>query len=47
MPETKSVYKNIKSVKVINMKENQGHTRSNATGIRYLSKKENYDYLFK
>ena len=45
MPETKSVYKNIKSVKVINMKENQGHTRSNATGIRYLSKKENYDYL--
>ena len=45
MPETKSAYKNIKSVKVINMKENQGHTRSNATGIRYLSKKENYDYL--
>ena len=45
MPETKKVYKNIKSVKVINMKKNQGHTRSNATGIRYLSKKENYDYL--
>jgi len=45
MPETKSAYKNIKSVKVINMKKNQGHTRSNATGIRYLSKKENYDYL--
>ena len=45
MPETKSVYKNIKSVKVINMKKNQGHTRSYATGIRYLSKKENYDYL--
>ncbi len=44
MPETKSVYKNIKSVKVINMKKNQGHTRSYATGIRYLSKKENYDY---
>ena len=45
MPETKKVYKNIKSVKVINMKKNQGHTRSNATGIRYLSKKENFDYL--
>ena len=44
MPETKSFYKNIKSVKVINMKKNQGHTRSYATGIRYLSKKENYDY---
>ena len=26
------------------MKKNQGHTRSYATGIRYLSKKENYDY---
>ena len=45
MPETKSAYKNIKSVKVINMNKNQGHTRSYATGIRYLSKKENYDYL--
>jgi len=45
MPETKKIYKNIKSVKVINMKKNQGHTRSNATGIRYLSKKENFDYL--
>jgi len=45
MPESKRVYKNIKSVEVINMKKNQGHTRSNATGIRYLSKKENFDYL--
>ena len=45
MPELKRVYKNIKSVEVINMKKNQGHTRSNATGIRYLSKKENFDYL--
>ena len=45
MPELKRVYKHIKSVEVINMKKNQGHTRSNATGIRYLSKKENFDYL--
>ena len=45
MPESKKVYTNIESVKVINMKKNQGHTRSYATGIRYLSKKENYDYL--
>ena len=45
MPDLKKVYKNIKSVKVMNMKKNQGHTRSNATGIRYLSKKENFDYL--
>ena len=45
MPNSKRDYKNIKSVEVINMKKNQGHTRSNATGIRYLSKKENFDYL--
>lgn len=45
MPELKKSYKNIKSVKVINMKKNQGHTRSNATGIRYLSKRGNFDYL--
>ena len=45
MPESKRVYKHIKSVEVINMKKNQGHTRSNATGIRYLSKKENFDFL--
>ena len=45
MSESKRVYKHIKSVEVINMKKNQGHTRSNATGIRYLSKKEKFDYL--
>ena len=45
MPESKRVYKHIKSVEVINMKKNQGHTRSNATGIRYLSKKGKFDYL--
>ena len=38
-------YKNIKSVEIMNMKKNQGHTRSNATGIRYLSEKKDFDYL--
>ncbi len=45
MPKSIKIFKNIKSIEVINMKKNQGHTRSNATGIRYLSKKENFDYL--
>ncbi len=45
MPKTSSEYKVLKSVKVINMKFNQGHTRSNATGIRYLSEKKDFDYL--
>jgi len=45
MPKLSTPYKNIKSVEVINIKNNQGHTRSNATGIKYLSKKIDFDYL--
>ena len=45
MPKTSKKYKVLKSVKVINMKFNQGHTRSNATGIKYLSRKNDFDYL--
>ena len=29
----------------MNMKKTEGHTRCNATGIRYLSKKGDFDYL--
>ncbi len=36
---------NIKSLKIINMKENRGHARCNAFGLRYIDKKEIYDYL--
>tara|TARA_Y100000590_G_scaffold432716_1_gene549041 strand:- start:47 stop:922 length:876 start_codon:yes stop_codon:yes gene_type:complete len=45
MPKISTSYKNIKSVQIINIKTNQGHTRSNATGIKYLSKKTDFDYL--
>ena len=45
MPKSITSYKNIKSVQIINIKTNQGHTRSNATGIKYLSKKADFDYL--
>ncbi len=38
-------YQNIKSIKVLNMAKNQGHTRSNATGIKYLSEEKNFDYV--
>ncbi len=36
---------NISSIKIVNMLENRGHARCNAFGIRYLSKKKNFDYL--
>ena len=36
---------NIGSIKILNMKKNKGHARCNAFGIRYLIKKENFDFL--
>ena len=36
---------NIKSLKIINMKENRGHARCNAFGLKYIDKDENFDYL--
>ena len=36
---------NIRLLKIINMKENRGHARCNAFGIRYFSKKNNFDHL--
>ena len=38
-------FKNIKSIRVINMKENKGHTKCNAVGLKYISEKEDYDYV--
>ena len=37
--------KNIKSIKIMNMKENRGHARCNAFGIRYAFQNEEFDYL--
>ena len=44
-PKTELGLKNIKSVRVINMKENRGHARCNAAGLKYISEKENFDYV--
>ena len=44
-PETKLKFKNIKSVRVINMKKNRGHARCNAAGLKYIAEKENFDYV--
>ena len=43
-PEIK-VPSNLESIELINMKKNKGHARCNAFGIRYLSKKNNYDHV--
>ncbi len=39
------VPKNIKLMKILNMKKNKGHARCNAFGIRYVIEKEKFDYL--
>ena len=36
---------NIKSIKILNMKMNQGHARCIATGLRYIYEKEEFDYI--
>ena len=39
------IFKNLKSVKVINMKNNKGHARCNAAGLKFLCEKEHFDYV--
>ena len=42
---TKLSYTNLKSVRVMNMKRNQGHARCNATGLKFLTEKEDFNYV--
>ena len=38
-------YENIHSLKILNMKINQGHARCIATGLKYIYEKEDFDYV--
>ena len=38
-------YENINSIKILNMKINQGHGRCIATGLKYIFEKEDFDYV--
>ena len=44
-PEKSLNLDNLKSIQIINMKENQGHARCNATGLKYIFEKEEFDYV--
>ena len=44
-PEFSVDLNNLNSVQIINMKENRGHARCNATGLKYISEKEDFDYV--
>ena len=38
-------FENIKSIKILNMKINQGHARCIATGLKYINEKEDFDFV--
>ena len=38
-------FQNIRTVKVINMKENKGHARCIAAGLKHIFEKEEFDYV--
>ena len=44
-PELSVDLNNLNSVQIINMKENKGHARCNAAGLKYTNEKEDFDYV--
>ena len=44
-PEFLGNLDNLKSIQIINMKENRGHARCNALGLKYINEKEEFDYI--
>ena len=44
-PELLVNLENLKSIHVINMKENKGHARCNAVGLKHINEKEEFDYI--
>jgi len=44
-PINTSTFNSLKSVQVINMKENKGHARCNAAGLRYITANSEFDLV--
>ena len=38
-------FNKIKSIRILNMKQNRGHARCNAAGLKYLTEKEDFDHV--
>ena len=43
--EEDKTFENIHSIKILNMRVNQGHARCIATGLKYIYQKEDFDYV--
>ncbi len=44
-PELSISVDNLNSIKIINMKENRGHARCNAAGLKHIYENEEFDYV--
>ena len=44
-PEEEKIFENIESIKILNIKKNQGHARCIATGLKYIFEKEDFDHI--
>ena len=44
-PNITSIYNRLKSIEVINMKENKGHARCIAAGLKYITKNDDFDLV--
>ena len=44
-PDNFPNYSKINSIKIINLKENVGHARSIATGLKFILDNDNFDYV--
>tara|TARA_B100001540_G_C15720844_1_gene602966 strand:+ start:249 stop:1121 length:873 start_codon:yes stop_codon:yes gene_type:complete len=44
-PQFYNNFNNLKSIKIINMKENRGHARCIAVGLKYILENENFDFV--
>ena len=44
-PEFSPYLSNLKSIQVVNMRENKGHARCNAAGLKHINEKEDFDYV--
>ena len=44
-PDNGQVFKNLSSIKIVNMKQNRGHARCIAAGLKYINEKEKFDFV--
>ena len=44
-PINTSIFNNLRSIQIINMKKNKGHARCIAAGLKYISKNNDFDLV--